>query len=71
MCGINFGHLSIWIYSQSLCCIDGDEDKKQFLRKLTRLKKQSSIFLRMLNDMRRRLKELPPDATAARSYKYE
>ena len=42
----------------------------QFLRKLVRLKKQSSIFLRMLNDMRRRLKELPQDATAAKSYKY-
>lgn len=48
---------------------DGDGEMAQFLRKLARLKKQSSIFLRMLNDMRRRLKELPQDATAAKSYK--
>lgn len=51
-------------------CTDGDDEKAQFLRKLARLRKQSSIFLRMLNDMRRRLKELQPEATTAKSYKY-
>jgi len=51
-------------------CTGGDDDKIQFLKKLAKLRKQSAIFLRMLNDMRRRLKELPQEATAAKSYKY-
>jgi len=53
----------------SLCHLDGDGEKAEFLQKLAKLRKQSSVFLRMLNDMRRRLKEIPPDATAAKSYK--
>ena len=71
-------HTQIYIFSlhlydvallNFLCHLDGDGEKAQFLQKLAKLRKQSSVFLRMLNDMRRRLKELPPDATAAKSYK--
>ena len=46
------------------------EEMIAFLRKLDRLRKHSTDFLRMLNDMRRRLKELPVNSKAAISYKY-
>ena len=61
--------LSVVALKGNYCDLDGDSEKAQFLQKLAKLRKQSSVFLRMLNDMRRRLKELPPDATAAKSYK--
>ena len=40
------------------------------MQKLDYLRTQAEVFLRMLNDMRRRLKELPPDALAAKQYRY-
>ena len=46
------------------------EELIQFLLKLDKLRRYSTEFLRMLNDMRRRLKELPADAPAAVSYRY-
>ena len=46
------------------------EELIQFLLKLDKLRRYSTEFLRMLNDMRRRLKELPADAPAAISYRY-
>ena len=54
------------IYGCVLCTedIDGD-DETVFRHKLDYLRSQAEIFLKMLNDMRRRLKELPPDAPAA------
>ena len=39
------------------------------MQKLDYLRTQAEVFLRMLNDMRRRLKELPPDALAAKQYR--
>lgn len=49
--------------------IDGDEETV-FRHKLDYLRSQAEIFLKMLNDMRRRLKEIPPDAPAALQYRY-
>ena len=46
-----------------------DEETK-FMQKLEYLRTQAEIFLKMLNDMRRRLKELSPDAPAAQQYRY-
>ena len=48
---------------------DASEEEVEFLRKLDYLRTQAEAFLRMLNDMRRRLKELPPDAAAAKQYR--
>jgi hypothetical protein len=45
------------------------EDMIVFLTKLNELRKYSTDFLRMLNDMRRRLKELPTESSAAKSYR--
>ena len=45
------------------------EELIEFLLKLDKLRKHSTEFLRMLNDMRRRLKELPAEAPAAVSYR--
>ena len=47
---------------------DADEETL-FMQKLEYLRKYAEIFLKMLNDMRRRLKELSPDAPAAQQYK--
>ncbi len=40
-----------------------------FLQKLAYLRGQAQVFLKMLNDMRRRLKELPPGSPASRQYR--
>ena len=40
------------------------------MHKLEYLRKQAETFLKMLNDMRKRLKELPADAPAAKQYRY-
>ena len=37
--------------------------------KLVHLRKEAEVFLKMLNDMRRRSKELPPDSPVAEQYK--
>lgn len=47
---------------------DADEDTL-FMQKLEYLRNYAEIFLKMLNDMRRRLKELSPDAPAAQQYR--
>lgn len=47
---------------------DADEETL-FMQKLDYLRKHAEIFLKMLNDMRRRLKELLPDAPAAQQYR--
>jgi len=39
------------------------------MQKLEYLRSQAEVFLRMLNEMRRRLKELPPEAQAAKQYR--
>ncbi len=49
--------------------IDGDE-KTIFEYKMKKLRGESEVFLRMLNDMRNRFKELPPDSPVAEQYKY-
>lgn len=40
------------------------------MKKLAYLRTHAQVFLSMLNDMRRRLKELPPDAPTAQQYRY-
>lgn len=45
------------------------DEKTRFMRKLAYLRNHAEVFLKMLNDMRRRLKELSPDAPAAQQYK--
>ncbi len=41
-----------------------------FFHKLDYLRTQAEVFLKMLNDMRRRLKEIPVDSAAAQQYRY-
>ena len=45
-----------------------DEESK-FMHKLEYLRTQAEVFLKMLNDMRRRLKELSPESPAAQQYR--
>lgn len=45
-----------------------DEETK-FIQKLEYLRTQAEVFLKMLNDMRRRLKELSPESPAAQQYR--
>lgn len=40
-----------------------------FKSKLVQLRKEADVFLKMLNDMRRRARELPPDSSVAEQYK--
>ena len=40
------------------------------MKKLAYLRTEAQVFLSMLNDMRRRLKELPPNAPTAQQYRY-
>ena len=47
-----------------------DEDRDEFFEKLALLQAQANIFLKMLNDMRRRLKELSQNSAATQQYKY-
>lgn len=47
---------------------DGSDEETEFMQKLDYLRTQAEVFLRMFNDMRRRLKELPPDALATKQY---
>ena len=49
--------------------VDGSDEGTEFLQKLDYLRTQAEVFLRMLNDMWRRLKELPSDALAAKQYR--
>ena len=51
--------LSIILYS----------DSDTFYQKLAYLRNHAEVFLSMLNDMRRRLKELPQDAPTAQQYR--
>lgn len=46
-----------------------DEEKEEFFTKLSVLRLHSEMFLKMLNDMRRRLKELPQTSPATQQYK--
>lgn len=47
---------------------ESDEESK-FMQKLEYLRTQAEVFLKMLNDMRRRLKELSPESPAAQQYR--
>ena len=49
---------------------DGGEENMEFFAKLSLLQTHAEVFLSMLNDMRRRLKELPPEAPTAQQYRY-
>lgn len=48
--------------------IDGD-DETVFKQKLAKLRKEAEVFLKMLNEMRRRARELPPDSPMVEHYK--
>ena len=52
---------------------DGDsaesDEESKFMQKLEYLRTQAEVFLKMLNDMRRRLKELSPESPAAQQYR--
>jgi hypothetical protein len=43
---------------------------KAFMQKLDYLRDHAETFLRMLNEMRRRLKELRQDTPTAQNYRY-
>lgn len=47
----------------------GGDDEVMFKSKLVQLRKEADVFLKMLNDMRRRARELPPDSPVAEQYK--
>ena len=47
-----------------------DEDRDEFFDKFATLQAQANLFLKMLNDMRRRLKELPQNSVATQQYRY-
>ena len=42
---------------------------EEFLERLDHFRPDAEIFLKMLNDMRRRLKELPQNSPAAHQYR--
>ena len=46
-----------------------EDDEVVFKYKLTKLRKESEVFLKMLNDMRKRVRELPEDSPVAEQYK--
>ncbi len=46
-----------------------DEETNEFFSKLAVLRTQRDIFLKMINDMRRRLKELPQTSPATQQYR--
>ncbi|XP_019850374.1 PREDICTED: uncharacterized protein LOC109581058 [Amphimedon queenslandica] len=46
-----------------------EEEREEFFERLGVLREQSVVFLRMLNDMRKRLKELPQTSPAVPQYK--
>lgn len=46
-----------------------EEEREEFFARLETLREQSETFLKMLNDMRRRLKELPANSPATQQYK--
>ena len=50
--------------------IVSEEEKEEFFGRLASLRDQSQMFLKMLNDMRRRLKELPQNSPAAQQYRF-
>lgn len=50
--------------------MSGDDENAEFFVKLSQLRSHAEVYLSMLNDMRRRLKEIPPDATTAQQYRY-
>ena len=49
--------------------IEGD-DETVFKYKVNKLRPQSQVFLQMLNDMRRRSKELPEGSPAEEQYRF-
>ena len=56
-------------YHSSLLCVESSRNVEEFTEKLNYLRDYSETFLRMLNDMRRRLKELRPDTQMAQNYR--
>ena len=50
--------------------IVSEEEKEEFFGRLASLRDQSQMFLKMLNDMRRRLKDLPQTSPAAQQYRF-
>ena len=56
-------------FTHSLVSLVSDEEKEEFFTKLSVLRLHSEMFLKMLNDMRRRLKELPQTSPATQQYK--
>lgn len=50
--------------------LEEEQDEEEFMRKLAMLRSQAAVFLKMLNDMRRRLKEIPQNTQAAQQYRY-
>ena len=57
-------------YISLLSDMSGDDENAEFFVKLSQLRSHAEVYLSMLNDMRRRLKEIPPDATTAQQYRY-
>ena len=66
---IKLMHVDMDLYSDSFIILTDSED--EFSEKLNYLRNHAEVFLSMLNDMRRRLKELPQDAPTAQQYRYE
>ena len=50
--------------------IDDKQDEEEFMTKLALLRGHAEVFLKMLNDMRRRLKEISQNTLQAQQYRY-
>lgn len=46
-----------------------DDPETTFKYKLNKLRKEAEVFLQLLNDMRKRARELPQDSPVADQYK--
>lgn len=51
-------------------CLGSSQNTERFMEMLNDLRDYSETFLRMLNEMRRRLKELRPENPTAQNYRY-
>ena len=69
---VNFASHSIIHDRKSLTLtLDEKQDEEEFMRKLALLRGHAEVFLKMLNDMRRRLKEIPQSTLQAQQYRYD
>lgn len=59
------------MFTLSFSCVDDTLDEEEFLQNLAVLRGYAEVFLKMLNDMRRRLKEIPQSTLQAQQYRWQ